>query len=82
MARRLILDSLKFWTREYGIDGYRFDLMALLDQETMRQAERELRAINPSVVLFGEPWTGGDSPLQDKTDKSAFHQVARRGVQR
>ncbi len=75
MGRRLILDSLKFWTREYGIDGYRFDLMALLDQDTMRQAERELRAINPNVVLFGEPWTGGDSPLQDKTDKGAFHQV-------
>ncbi len=75
MARRLILDSLKFWTQEYGIDGYRFDLMALLDQDTMRQAERELRAINPSVVLFGEPWMGGQSPLQDKTDKSALHQV-------
>ena len=75
MARRLILDSLKFWTREYGIDGYRFDLMALLDQDTMRQAEHELRAINPNVVLFGEPWTGGDSPLENKTDKSAFHQV-------
>ncbi len=75
MARRLILDSLKFWTREYGIDGYRFDLMALLDQDTMRQAERELRAINPNVVLFGEPWTGGQSPLEDKTDKGAFHHV-------
>ena len=75
MARRLILDSLKFWTREYGIDGYRFDLMALLDQDTMRQAERELRAINPNIVLFGEPWTGGDSPLENKTDKGVFHQV-------
>ena len=44
LARKLILDSLKFWTREYGVDGYRFDLMALIDQETMRQAEQELRA--------------------------------------
>ena len=75
MVRKLILDSLKFWTREYGVDGYRFDLMALIDQDTMRQAEQELRAINPSILLYGEPWTGGTTPLTDKTDKTALHQV-------
>ena len=71
-ARKLILDSLRYWTREYGIDGYRFDLMALLDQETMRQAERTLHAINPDLVLFGEPWTAATSPLADKSDKAAM----------
>ena len=76
MARRLIIDSLKFWVKEYGIDGFRFDLMALIDQETMRQAERELRAINPNIVLYGEPWTGGTSPLREKTDKTALRQVS------
>ncbi len=75
MARKLMLDSLKYWTRDYGIDGYRFDLMALLDQETMRQAERELRAVNPSIVLYGEPWTGGSSPLREKCDKPAICQL-------
>ena len=75
MARRLIIDSLKYWTREYGIDGYRFDLMALIDQETMRQADRELRKINPGIILYGEAWTGGPSPLQQKTDKSAITKV-------
>jgi pullulanase len=75
MARRLIIDSLKFWVKEYGFDGFRFDLMALIDQETMRQAERELRAINPGIVLYGEPWTGGNTPLQQKTDKGALRQV-------
>ena len=44
MGRRLILDSLKFWAKEYGVDGFRFDLMALIDQDTIRQADRELRA--------------------------------------
>jgi pullulanase len=72
MARKLILDSLKFWVREYGVDGFRFDLMALIDQKTMRQAERELRAINPGIVLYGEPWTGGASPLAKKSDKEAL----------
>jgi pullulanase len=75
MARRLIIDSLKFWTKEYGIDGYRFDLMALIDQETIRQIDRELRKINPNLIIFGEPWTGGNTPLRDKTDKNAIRQV-------
>ena len=75
MGRRLIIDSLKFWTKEYGVDGYRFDLMALIDQETMRQADRELRKINPGIVLYGEAWTGGTSPLREKTDKLAISKV-------
>jgi pullulanase len=75
MARKLIIDSLKFWAKEYGFDGFRFDLMALIDPETMRQADRELRAINPNIIMFGEPWTGGTSPLQQKTDKGALRQV-------
>jgi pullulanase len=75
MGRRLIIDSLKYWVKEYGFDGFRFDLMALIDQETMRQADRELRTIKPNIIIFGEPWTGGTSPLQQKTDKGALHQV-------
>jgi pullulanase len=75
MGRRLILDSLKFWVREYGVDGFRFDLMALIDQETIRQADRELRTIKPGIILFGEPWTGGATPLRDKTDKQGLRQV-------
>jgi pullulanase len=75
MGRRLIIDSLKFWTKEYGVDGFRFDLLALIDQETVRQIDRELHVINPSIILFGEPWTGGASPLREKTDKAAFRQV-------
>lgn len=75
MGRRLILDSLKFWVKEYGVDGFRFDLMALIDQETIRQGDRELRKINPGIILFGEPWTGGATPLREKTDKQALRQV-------
>jgi pullulanase len=75
MMRRLIIDSMKYWVKEYGVDGFRFDLMALIDQETIRQADRELRAIHPGIILFGEPWTGGTSPLTTKTDKTALRQV-------
>jgi pullulanase len=75
MARKYILDSLKYWAREYGVDGFRFDLMALIDRETMTQVANELHAIDPAIAIYGEPWTGGDSPLAGKTDKTALLQV-------
>lgn len=66
MARKFIVDSLVFLVREYHLDGFRFDLMGLLDIETLREAERKLRAINPDILLYGEGWTGGASPLDEK----------------
>lgn len=66
MARKFIVDSLVFLAREYHLDGFRFDLMGLLDIETLRAAERKLRAINPDMLLYGEGWTGGASPLAEE----------------
>ena len=66
MARKFIVDSLVFLAREYHLDGFRFDLMGLLDIETLKEAERKLRAINPDILLYGEGWTGGVSPLGEE----------------
>lgn len=63
MTRKLIIDSLVYWMTEYHIDGFRFDLMAVLDIETMQEAERTLRSIRPDVFLYGEGWNGGPSSL-------------------
>ncbi len=63
MVRMFILDSLTYWTSEYHIDGFRFDLMALLGIETMQKAYESLHSINPHVLLYGEPWGGGSSGL-------------------
>jgi len=63
MVQKFVLDSLKYWVREYHVDGFRFDLMALLGVDTMRTAVQELRTINPDTLLYGEPWTGGMSAL-------------------
>ncbi len=63
MMRKFIVDSVKFWASEYKIDGFRFDLMALHDIETMKEVARELRKINPAILVYGEPWTGGESAL-------------------
>lgn len=64
MARKFILDSLKFWTTFYGFDGYRFDLMGLIDFETIQQIVKELKALKPDILLYGEPWTASATPLQ------------------
>lgn len=70
MVRKYILDSLLYWAEEYHVDGFRFDLMGLIDTDTMNELTRELREqIDPAFLIYGEPWTGGDSPLERKTLK-------------
>ncbi len=61
--RDYIINSVKYWADEYHIDGFRFDLMAIHDIETMNQVAAELKKINPSIFVYGEGWTAGDSPL-------------------
>lgn len=61
--RDFIVNSVKYWAKEYHIDGFRFDLMAIHDIETMNEVAAELKKINPSIFVYGEGWTAGDSPL-------------------
>ena len=63
MVRKFMINSLKYWMNEYHIDGFRFDLMGVHDQETMNHIRTELSRINPDVILYGEGWTAGDSPF-------------------
>ena len=62
--RDYIVNSTKYWADEYHVDGFRFDLMAIHDTETMNEVAAELKKINPSIFVYGEGWTAGDSPLQ------------------
>lgn len=61
--RDFIVNSVKYWAKEYHIDGFRFDLMAIHDIETMNQVAAALKEINPLIFVFGEGWSAGDSPL-------------------
>lgn len=63
MVRKLIIDSLKYWAQEYQIDGFRFDLMGVLDIGTMNEIYDSLRQINPQIILYGEGWAGGQCAL-------------------
>ena len=61
--RNFIVNSIKYWTEEFHIDGFRFDLMAIHDVETMNEVAKIAKSVNPSVFIYGEGWTAGDSPL-------------------
>lgn len=56
MARKFIVDSVTFWAKEYGIDGFRFDLMGILDVETLNSIRKAVNKINPEILLLGEGW--------------------------
>ena len=56
MFRKYMIESLEWWMNEYHIDGFRFDLMAIHDIETMNIISERLHAIDPDVVIYGEGW--------------------------
>ncbi|MGB0345236.1 MAG: pullulanase-associated domain-containing protein, partial [Acholeplasmataceae bacterium] len=63
MMRKFIVDSTEFLVTEYNLSGLRFDLMALHDVETMNALAENLYDIDPTILIYGEPWMGGTSPL-------------------
>ncbi|HLP31556.1 MAG TPA: alpha-amylase family glycosyl hydrolase, partial [Geothrix sp.] len=58
MVRKLILDSIVHWVGEYKVDGFRFDLMGVLDSQTVKAAYSAAAALNPNVLFLGEGWNG------------------------
>lgn len=63
MVRRYITESVKYWANEFHIDGFRFDLMAIHDIETMNHIRKELDKISPSIFVYGEGWMASSTPL-------------------
>ena len=65
MVRKLIVESVAYWAKEYHADGFRFDLMGVLDIETMRAVRVALDQQDHSIFVYGEGWTAGPSPLPE-----------------
>ncbi|MCX7920926.1 MAG: type I pullulanase [Clostridia bacterium] len=64
MVKKFIIDSVKYWATEYGVDGFRFDLLALMGTETSRELVNELKQkIDPTLLIYGEPWAPGSTPF-------------------
>ena len=56
MMRQFMVESVCYWAREYHVDGFRFDLMGIHDQETMRAIRAALDEIDPTILTYGEGW--------------------------
>lgn len=66
MCAKYILESVMYWAKEYHMDGFRFDLMGLLDIELINRIRYELdkRFGKGEILLYGEPWNAGTSPME------------------
>lgn len=57
MVRKYIVDSVNYWADEYHIDGFRFDLVGLIDTETINEIIETVHETHPDVIFYGEGWT-------------------------
>ena len=56
MVRKYIVDSVLYWAEEYHIDGFRWDLVGLIDYETINAVMAAVHAVNPEIIFYGEGW--------------------------
>ena len=68
MVRKYIVDSVKYWADEYHIDGFRFDLVGLIDIRTIQEIMDAVHTTHPNVLFYGEGWT-----MDTRLTKPGFH---------
>lgn len=59
MVRKYIVDSVKYWADEYHLDGFRFDLLGLIDVQTVNECLEEVHKTHPHVIFYAEGWNMG-----------------------
>ncbi len=67
MVRKYIVESVVYWATEYHIDGFRFDLVGLIDTETIKEIRAALDKIDPSIILYGEGWSMSTLTTKENT---------------
>ena len=90
MVAKYVIDSLVHWMNDYHINGFRFDLMGCQEKEFMTEVYETLYAIDPNVMVYGEPWQGGGALTENPTDETidtdfgngvgAFEDTFRNGI--
>ncbi len=74
MVKEFIKYSLIYWLKEFKVDGFRFDLMGLMDVFTVEEIVADLKEIKEDILIYGEPWVGGKSAL-------AYNKLSLKGSQ-
>ncbi|WP_230757586.1 pullulanase-associated domain-containing protein [Teretinema zuelzerae] len=72
MFKKYMIESLLHWMNEYHMNGFRFDLMGLHESSTMKEIYEALSAVDPNVMVYGEPWTGGTSAVVNGATKATI----------
>ena len=72
MVNKFFRDSCMFWTEEYHLSGFRFDLMGLIDNQTMIDIYKDCSAAYPQIMIYGEPWAGGSTKLKSGTSEKSL----------
>ena len=80
MARKFIVDSCRYWVEEYGVDGFRFDLMGLIDLGTMLEVRDELHRMDDTLLVYGEPWAATGREGTCVQEISTKHRIAGTGI--
>ena len=76
MVRKFIVDSVKYWAEEYHLDGFRFDLMGILDVDTMNAVRAAVDEVDPTIVIYGEGWNMGSKPVKANTKMANYTNAA------
>ena len=72
MVNKFVRESCEFFTDEYHLSGFRFDLMGLIDNQTMIDVYNDCHKLDSKILVFGEPWTGGATKLKNATKPDAL----------
>jgi len=70
MVSKLIIDTLEYFVKQFDVDGFRFDLMSVIDIETMKIVTERLKKLKPELMLYGEGWVMNSSLPNDKQSNS------------
>jgi pullulanase len=79
MARKYIVDSVMYWLKEYHVDGFRFDLMGILDIETMAAIRNSVNSVSPDILIIGEGWDL-NTPLPPDRKANISNQAKLQGI--
>lgn len=68
MVRKYIVDSVNYWADEYHIDGFRFDLVGLMDADTINEVVKTVHEKHPDVIFYGEGWSLTTAATKDNVE--------------